>query len=273
MHNKDSNSLTMGFAAARDEYLETIRGVPPGALGYLKPGDDYSLGGITVHVNFVLEHYANVLQAVVAAGWAECRPEDPPGLAESAHARAGETLGARDVAAELDRTEKLHLDVSRLIDGLASDRDRKAPVWYPGGKEAFPTSSADVLGWLTDHYREHIPQVGELVASWHREQGPAADALAVVDRFSEAFDRAEVDAVMALMSDDCVFENTSPSPDVERHVGQAAVRQIWDGIYGLEGHRAAVPSGQVPSAPPRISSTGVITAPTGYALSASTRGK
>ncbi len=47
-------------------------------------------------------------------------------------------------------------------------------------------------------------------------------------------------------------------------VAAPAVRQIWDGIYGLEGHKAAVPLGQVPSAPPRISPTGAITPPAGY---------
>jgi penicillin-binding protein 2 len=48
-------------------------------------------------------------------------------------------------------------------------------------------------------------------------------------------------------------------------VAAPAVRQIWDGIYGLEGHKAAVPSGQVPSAPPVIAPTGAIAAPPGYA--------
>ena len=43
-----------------------------------------------------------------------------------------------------------------------------------------------------------------------------------------------------------------------------AVRQIWDGIYGLEGQKAAVPSGQVPSTLPQIAATGKITAPKGY---------
>jgi penicillin-binding protein 2 len=43
-----------------------------------------------------------------------------------------------------------------------------------------------------------------------------------------------------------------------------AVRQIWDGIYGLEGHHAAVPGGRVPASLPQISSTGQITAPKGY---------
>jgi penicillin-binding protein 2 len=50
-------------------------------------------------------------------------------------------------------------------------------------------------------------------------------------------------------------------------VAAPAVRTIWDDIYGLEGHKAAVPNGQVPSAPPRITSTGAITAPPGYGKS------
>ena len=50
-------------------------------------------------------------------------------------------------------------------------------------------------------------------------------------------------------------------------VAAPAVRQIWDGVYGLEGHQAAVPGGLVPSALPRITSTGAITAPAGYASS------
>ena len=50
-------------------------------------------------------------------------------------------------------------------------------------------------------------------------------------------------------------------------VAAPAVRQIWDGIYGLEGHKAAVPGGQVPSSPPTVSSTGAVTAPSGYTRS------
>jgi penicillin-binding protein 2 len=47
-------------------------------------------------------------------------------------------------------------------------------------------------------------------------------------------------------------------------VAAPAVRQIWDGIYGLEGHKAAVPNGQVPSSLPQITSAGAIVAPAGY---------
>jgi len=50
---------------------------------------------------------------------------------------------------------------------------------------------------------------------------------AAVERFNAAFDRHDVDGVMAAMTPDCVFENTSPAPDGERYAGQAAVRAFW----------------------------------------------
>jgi penicillin-binding protein 2 len=55
-------------------------------------------------------------------------------------------------------------------------------------------------------------------------------------------------------------------------VAAPAVRAIWDDIYGLEGHKAALPGGQVPSALPRITSTG-IKAPAGYANTGNGAGK
>ena len=61
-----------------------------------------------------------------------------------------------------------------------------------------------------------------------------ADATATLDtieRFNEAFNRHDVDAVMALMTGDCVFENTSPSPDGERYEGQSSVRGFWERLF------------------------------------------
>ncbi len=58
-----------------------------------------------------------------------------------------------------------------------------------------------------------------------------AETRATIDRFNEAFNRHDVDAVMALMTDDVVFENTSPQPDGERFVGQAAVRAFWEDFF------------------------------------------
>ena len=51
--------------------------------------------------------------------------------------------------------------------------------------------------------------------------------LAAVERFNEAFNRHDVDGVMAAMTEDCVFENTSPFPDGTRFAGQEAVRGYW----------------------------------------------
>ena len=55
--------------------------------------------------------------------------------------------------------------------------------------------------------------------------------VAAVERFNNAFDRHDVDAMMAAMTDDCVFENTSPAPDGERYEGQAAVRAFWERFF------------------------------------------
>ena len=55
--------------------------------------------------------------------------------------------------------------------------------------------------------------------------------LAAIDRFNDAFNRHDVDAVMALMTADCVFESTAPAPDGQRHEGAAAVRAVWESFF------------------------------------------
>jgi ketosteroid isomerase-like protein len=52
----------------------------------------------------------------------------------------------------------------------------------------------------------------------------------VVARFNEAFNRHDVDAVMALMSADCVFEGTAP-PDGDRYERADAVRGAWQALF------------------------------------------
>ena len=52
-----------------------------------------------------------------------------------------------------------------------------------------------------------------------------------VEAFNDAFGRHDVDTVMSLMTDDCIFENTLPPPDGERFVGQAAVRKFWTDFF------------------------------------------
>lgn len=58
-----------------------------------------------------------------------------------------------------------------------------------------------------------------------------AATLDVIERFNAAFNQHDVDGVMALMTDDVVFENTMPPPDGERYEGQAAVRAFWERFF------------------------------------------
>lgn len=54
--------------------------------------------------------------------------------------------------------------------------------------------------------------------------------VALIERFIEATNRHDVDGMMALMSSDVVFENTTP-PEGGRFEGQAAVRACWDELF------------------------------------------
>ena len=59
----------------------------------------------------------------------------------------------------------------------------------------------------------------------------AASTRATVDKFNEAFNRHDADGVAALLTDDTVFEDTSPAPDGKRVEGKAAVVEFWRGWF------------------------------------------
>ena len=63
------------------------------------------------------------------------------------------------------------------------------------------------------------------------EASGVAPADAVVSRFNAAWSGHDLAAALALASDDCVFESTSPAPDGERFVGHAALRAAWKPIF------------------------------------------
>ncbi len=64
-----------------------------------------------------------------------------------------------------------------------------------------------------------------------RRDEQASATIAVVERFNAAFNQHDVAAIMASMTDDCVFENTTPPPDGERFEGQVAVRAYWEVFF------------------------------------------
>jgi ketosteroid isomerase-like protein len=55
--------------------------------------------------------------------------------------------------------------------------------------------------------------------------------LEVVEKFNQAFNRQDLDVVMALMTDNCVFEDTYPAPDGTRHTGHEEVREAFASFF------------------------------------------
>jgi ketosteroid isomerase-like protein len=58
-----------------------------------------------------------------------------------------------------------------------------------------------------------------------------AETLATINAFNTAFNSHDVAAIMALMTDDVLFENTSPFPDGTRYEGQTAVARFWTELF------------------------------------------
>jgi hypothetical protein len=163
----DREPAMSDFEKARGEWEAAFAKVPDAALTYLKPGDDYSLGGLQVHVNWVLAHYSRVLDGIVSAGFEQIGPQDPPGAEDRARKGAKRGLTGEERGPSLDDMEQLHASVRAKCGDLGdADWSRKAPVVYGEGQEPYPTSADDIVGWLRDHYREHVEQSADLVEEW-----------------------------------------------------------------------------------------------------------
>jgi hypothetical protein len=53
----------------------------------------------------------------------------------------------------------------------------------------------------------------------------------IVLEFNDAFNRHDVAGMMQRMSDDCVFENTHPTPDGTLYSGKEAVTRFWQDFF------------------------------------------
>ena len=52
-----------------------------------------------------------------------------------------------------------------------------------------------------------------------------------IDKFNEAFSRHDADVLATLLTEDSVFEDTSPAPDGQRIEGRAGVVEFWRGWF------------------------------------------
>ncbi len=65
------------------------------------------------------------------------------------------------------------------------------------------------------------------------QNGPSAEqnTRTAINNFNEAFNRHDADALAEFLTDDSVFEDTSPAPDGRRIDGKAAVIDFWRGWF------------------------------------------
>jgi uncharacterized protein (TIGR03086 family) len=136
--------------------------------------------------------------------------------------------------------------VAEYVQQLAADHLVHAwdlAVATGGDPRLDPHLVAEVAGWFAEReqaYRgggaigprgvSHGGAQPDLLAAFGRDAdwGTSHAALA---SFSAAFGRGDVDEIMALMTDDCVFEATGPAPDGVRHEGADAVRAVWVELF------------------------------------------
>lgn len=54
---------------------------------------------------------------------------------------------------------------------------------------------------------------------------------ATIEKFNDAFERHDADSLAGLLTEDTVFEDTSPAPDGRRVEGKGAVVEFWRGWF------------------------------------------
>ena len=83
-----------------------------------------------------------------------------------------------------------------------------------------------VIGWMlvfTNLLSSQEKATGDKPGMPSQEQATRA----TIDRFNDAFNRHDADAVAGLLTEDTVFEDTSPAPDGRRVEGKQSVVEFW----------------------------------------------
>lgn len=123
-----------------------------------------------------------------------------------------------DLAAATDGDTRID---PHLVAGVAA--------WFDANETGYRDAGAvGARGCLTGHAQD------DLLARFGRDPhwGPTHRALA---RFNAAFGSGDLEAALALSTDDVVFESTSPSPDGTRVAGRDAVRPVWQEVMTTPG--------------------------------------
>jgi uncharacterized protein (TIGR03086 family) len=233
-------------------WADRVNAVPPGVWGAPTPCRDWSVRDLVNHVTGEDRWTVALVEGRTIAEVGDSLDGDLLGDDPIRSALDAATAATTVVAERLPDDGTVHLSygeerLSEYVHQLAADHlvhswDLAAAVG--GDRRLDPHVVGEIAAWFAEReelYRgagmvgqrglAHGTAQGDLLAAFGRdaEWGPNHAALAA---FSAAFGRGDVDAIMALTSDDCVFEATGPAPDGVRHEGAAAVRGVWEELFG-----------------------------------------
>ena len=110
---------------------------------------------------------------------------------------------------------------TRLDPGVVDE----VAIWFADREEMY--RSAGVVGPREEATGD--PQSDLLAASGRRRTGTSTCSPWSGSAPPSAV--GDIDATMAMCTDDVVFESTSPAPDGGRHGGAAAVREVWARLF------------------------------------------
>ena len=97
------------------------------------------------------------------------------------------------------------------------------------GDAVLATSPA--LALLLISFVALTPLAGEAPMTEQRPNSSEQSTRDTIASFNDVFNRHDADGMSALLTEDTVFEDTSPAPDGRRIEGKAAVVEFWRGWF------------------------------------------
>lgn len=162
------NAATAELDAARDAFVAAYEDVPDPALAWLRPGDDYAIGGLVTLLQSSADAYTATLQRLLDAGYRDTQgPADDPAELDRVLEKARAGIPAGDRTAAFAALARSHDRLARLARGVPELAfDRLVGVTYPGDEAPSPTSVRLIVERMATHYREYGPRVRDLLAAW-----------------------------------------------------------------------------------------------------------
>jgi hypothetical protein len=161
------------FEQARAEFKQAYADVPDAALRYLPEGDDYALGGLIVHIANTLENYVKLIGRMRSGRFEETRSAEGSGETPEMLEALKHGFDGPERARQWSRMDSAHDALVSEVTALGeADFQRTAPVIFGAATEATPTNVAAIMGWMIDHYRDHVGQARDMLAQWQADEQP-----------------------------------------------------------------------------------------------------